>query len=70
MHLLWSDYETCTDYVKRENEEIFLETFHFNDSFLRYIKKIFSKKLIYNTILDAFAIIFIYYYAFRCALNN
>ena len=36
IHMLWSDYyETCTDYVKQENEENFfsLETFSLMVSF-------------------------------------
>ena len=33
--LLSDYYEICTGYVKPENEEIFLEFFQFNGSFLR-----------------------------------
>ena len=41
IYLLLSDYhETCTDYVKHKNIEIFfLEIFQFNGLLLRYVKK-------------------------------
>ena len=73
IYLLLSDYyETCTDYVKHKTKEIFfLEIFYFNTLIVSslYKKKRF-KKLICNTILDAFAIIIIYYYALRCVLGK
>ena len=58
--LLCDYYETCTDNVKHKNEEsFFLEMFQFNCLFLHNIKKGFTERIC-NTVLDLFAIIFIY----------